>query len=1391
MIAFEYLKEKMKLLTRNIFFLFIIIIPKNSICQQPDLAFKKIGESYGLSNSTIECIFQDNRGFIWFGTRDGLNRFDGSRMEVFKPQKKNESSLTDGYITCLYEDSYHYIWVGTRNGLNRFDPHKKKFEQFKSKPDDKNSVSNNSITSITGDENGFVWIGTAGGGINQYNPSQNSFRNINTQNTVLLVSNFITCLYKDAHQNFWIGTEKGLQQLISETGSVKNLELLGYSQSHIPDSVSVSAINEDRNGNMVIGTSNRGLFIYNRQMGSVKHYLHNDADAFSLATNLVRSICVGKNGSVWVGTVNGGLNLFDPIAEKFFNYQNEPADPASLSQRTVSALFEDNQGNLWVGTHRGGVNLLIRDRRFRLYRQYPNKNSLSYNDVRGFCEDSKGNIWIGTDGGGLNLFERKTGKFTHFKNQIKDERSLSSNEVLSIAEDSDGLLWVGTWGGGLCLYNSEQKNFKRFQKQNDKTASLSSDFIQKIFEDSKKNLWIATYFGGLNLFDKNKNIFTRVVHSKSGRSMLNGNNIISICEDKTGNLWIGTDDAGLNKLNISTGEFEHFFNENEKKPDLRVLFTDSKGRLWVGQEGLYLYSLSENKFYPFINAGSLEQEFIKGITEDKIGNLWISTSNGITRLNPETKSTRKYNTVDGLQGLEFEANAYLKTKDGAMLFGGLNGFNLFYPEDIVPNNYIPPVFVTSFMIDNKKVNVGAEDGILSEDISFAKNISLSHLQGTFSFDFAALNYTASDNNQFQYKLENWDAGWVNAGSERKASYINVNPGTYTFTVKASNNDGVWNENGYSVKITIRPPFWQTWWFRALMAAIAVSGAYYFYKTRKKIELQKLEEEKREEIHQMRLQFFTNISHEFRTPLSLIAGPVEKLLTENPSGKNKHTYQVIQRNANRLLQLINELMDFRKAESGVLKLQVMPGSLPVFLEEMAEEFSEAATQKNIQFKIANQHTVGEIWFDRQVVEKIIVNLLSNSFKYTPANGKITLDIIDTLSLRKPIFENELAIPSNYTAHQMIYFCVTDNGIGVSKESISHLFERYYRVSDMHLGSGIGLAFVKHLTQLHKGVIHVYSERNKGTEIIIGIPCSREDYTDDEKWLSKNETTTSLESLKTFVDETKQENKPAVYANSISAKKNYSILLTDDNDELRNFLKDSLENQFTIIEAADGNAAFKMTLETYPDIIISDIMMPIMNGNEFCLQVKANPETSHIPFIMLTAKTGIASQLEGTGAGADYYFSKPVSIELLSLTLKNIIAQKNKLREKYQRDYNADVKELVNNSKEKEFIEELIKTIENNLQEPEMDIEFLCKKMGMSRTKLYNKIKNITGQAISDFLRTVRLRKAAQLLAQKDSSITEVMYSVGIQTQSYFTRAFKNEFGKTPSQFINELESKKNN
>ncbi|MES2776433.1 MAG: two-component regulator propeller domain-containing protein [Bacteroidota bacterium] len=1352
--------------------------------QQPKLKFKRISIEQGLSNSTIETIYQDSRGFIWFGTRDGLNRYDGNQVTVYRYDAKDSNSISDNFIRCIYEDRNHALWIGTINGLNRFNTATNTFTRYKQSRENAGSLSNNFVTSVLQDAKGDLWVGTQGGGINLFLPAKNAFAHFRhgEGKAKTLSSDRVNYLMEDSRSNLWVATDNGLNLFNREARSFKL-----FSGENGSGQQNIRIIKEDPMGNLWLGTEDNGLVVFNYKDTVFKYYQHHQQDPNSLASNQVRTILVDKNRDIWIGAINGGLDLFNPATGGFFHYQNEPDNAFSLSQRTVSALYQDNQDNMWVGTHRGGVNIYSPNTgKFSLYRQEAFINSLSYNDVKAFCEDKNGNIWIGTDGGGLDMYDRNTHNFTHFKYSAFDANSLSSNEVLVVTEDSEGNLWIATWGGGVSVYNRGTGKFTRYLHSPSNPNAISSNYVQKVFEDSKKNLWVATYYGGLNRFDKKTKTFSRVGGDMANR--IQGNNIVSISEDRQGNLWLGTDDGGLNCYNAATGKCTHYFNTAEKMPDLRVIFFDSKNRLWIGQNGLYLFDSAKNQFNLFTDVASLNTAFIKGIAEDDQGNFWISTSGGLTRFNPQSFSFKKYNPADGLQGLEFEANAYLKTRDGQMFFGGVNGFNAFYPENIKTNSFIPPVYITDFNLFNKKVQPGAEDGLLENDISLSNEINLSYQQSTFSFGFAALNYTALENNQYAYKLEPWDKDWNDAGSDRKASYTNVAPGHYTFRVKASNNDGIWNEKGAAIKVTIRPPFWNTWWFRTLAAIIIISGLVWFYRFKRRLERQKLEEEKKDEIHQVQLQFFTNISHEFRTPLSLILGPLEQLQKEDPQSGFTHYYQVMYRNANRLMNLINELMDFRKAESGVLKLHVMPGNLQLFLQEISEEFSELALQRKIQFSVAVSEAINDPWFDRQVLEKIVINLLSNAFKYSGDKATIVVEVLDTMEHFKPNFANELVLKNGYQAKKTIYLRVADTGIGISKESIVHLFERYYKITETHLGSGIGLAFVKSLATLHKGDIYVYSEREKGTEIIIAIPVHKEDYTKEEKWVKSHPEggarlesihakyehldTTATEDVETEIPETETVGRP-------------HVLIVDDNKELRTFLKESLQHQYQIIEAADGFEGIAMAKEHYPDIIISDVMMPGMDGIEFCKRIKEDIETSHIPFVMLTAKDALESRIEGTASGADFYFSKPLSMELLNLTLRNTLQQKQKLKDHYFTDQHADAKDLVHSTKDKAFLDELITIIEAQLTNPDMDVDYICTRIGMSKTSLYQKIKKLTGQSIGEFIRTVRFKKAVQIMTHEDVSLSEVMYSVGIQTQSYFTKAFKKEFGKTPSQFLKDL------
>ncbi len=1088
--------------------------------QAPKLHFTHLSGEQGLSNSTIETICQDSRGFIWIGTRDGLNRYDGHEMQVYRYDPADSNSLSDSYIRCIYEDKTHQLWIGTSNGLNRLDPATNHFFRYKHRDTDGNSLSHNGITALLEDRTGRLWVATAGGGLNSFDQRTGRFTHFPAG------PDQIFCMQEDHSGSIWMGSQNGLYCLHLANNSFTRLVNPVITN---PSGNTILAIQEDRQGNIWLGTEDDGLYLLDPLQKTFTRFAHSDKAPLSLGNNMIKCLLTDHQGRLWAGSINGGLNLLNAPAGNFFHYAYEPNNVSSLSQRTVSALFEDRQGNLWVGTHRGGINIYSPGtKKFNLYRQETSPNSLSYNDVKTFCEDrdGNGNVWIGTDGGGVNLFNRNQQTFRHYDYDPFNTRSLGSSAVLDIMQDREGALWVSTWGGGLNLFDKTNGSFIRYQVDPADSHSISSNFVQKTFEDDEGHLWVGTYYGGLNLFDRTKKQFTRILMDPSGKTGLSGKNIVSLHEDKEGRIWIGTDDGGLNCYHQGTRHFTHYFNTEEKVPDLRVLFSDSKGRLWVGQKGLYLLDAARDSFRLYTDTGGLATEFIKGITEDEQGNLWLATSNGLTRFNPDTHAYKKYNTGDGLQDQEFEANAYLKTKDGEMFFGGIDGFNCFYPGAIRSNLFIPPIYITGFQLSNRKIVPGENDSPLQEDISLTREIRLTYRQSTFSFNFAALNYTTPENNQYAYMLEGLDKDWNYVGKENRAVYTNLGPGDYVFRVKAANNDGLWNEKGATIRLIITPPFWKKGWFTGLLIVLALVCLYAFYRFRTQLKLKELEAAKKEEIRQVQLQFFTNISHEFRTPLSLILGPLEKMMREQAQPAFSRYYQTMYRNAQRLLSLINELMDFGKLESGALKLSVQPSHLNAFMEEIAEEFRDWAIQKEIDFTLqlppepspdASQHPQSspqhpqsssqhphspspayrDTWFDRQVLEKIVLNLLHNSFKYTKIGGQITLEVLPSLESFRPSFANELVLENNFRGGSYAYIRVADTGIGISKDSIHHLFERYYRITESHLGSGVGLAFVKSLALLHKGDIYVYSERLKGTEILIGIPIGQDDYRKDEK------------------------------------------------------------------------------------------------------------------------------------------------------------------------------------------------------------------------------------------------------------------------------------------------------
>ena len=1352
------------------------------------LKFKHITDEQGLSNTSVECILQDSRGFMWFGTLDGLNRYDGYNITVYNNNPKDTGSISDNTIHCIYEDRQHHLWIGTGNGLNLFDQTANKFIRF-THSGNPGSISSNKINDIYEDAAHNLWIATAEGGLNLFDRSKSVFKHFVHYNhqPASLSSDEVNSVCEDRNGNLWVATNNGLNLLNRQKNNFKLYKnLTDKSKTDNEDYNNIQEVKCDHQNNLWMIANDHGLIFFNPEKNIIKSFTHDDNNPYSVGSDILRDVFVDHKGNIWIGGVNAGLNLYDPKSGAFINYHHEPDNIESLSQKSVKCVYQDKQDNLWVGTLRGGVNLYTpQSGRFKLYKQTVSPVSLSYDDIRSFHQNKSGNIWVGADGGGLDLFDEKAGTFKHYRHDPNNPSSISSSAILSITGDSNDNLWISTWNGGLNEFNPQTQVFTHYKHNEADKNTINSNFVRKAFEDSEHNMWVATDVGGVNLFDRGTHKFRRLTQGAQNKTRLWGTNIIDINEDNHKNIWILTLDSGVNCYNLVSRQFSHYlYSKGEESADIAFAFTDSKGRLWIGRKGLYLFDRKNNGFILYTHVAGLANEYIKGILEDNDGNLWISTSNGITKFNPDTYAFKKFNIGDGLQGLEFEVGSCMKAKNGELFFGGVNGFNVFFPENIRSNPNVPPVYLTDFQILNKSVVVGGKNSPLKEDISLTREIHLTYNQSTFSLLFSALNFVAPENNQYAYKLENFDKNWVKAGTERKASYTNIDPGEYTFRVKASNNDGLWNESGVAIKIYISPPFWSTWWFRTIIGIILLTGAYVILYFRRAFELRVMEEKKNEEMHQVQLQFFTNISHEFRTPLSLILGPLEKITHETSQSKIAHYYNTIHRNANRLMSLINELMDFRKVESGALRLKARNADLSLFLNNIIEEFRDLSESKKIELAISDPSKFEDTWFDSQVLEKIILNLLNNAFKYTGDNGKVYVELLDTLDGFKPEFANELVIKNPRRAKNYFYILVKDNGIGITKESISHLFERYYRIASTHLGSGVGLAFVKSLTILHKGDINVYSERNKGTEIIISLPYGEENYDDDEKWTAVSEGGISLEtSVSKTTAPTINEEHAAEDADANKMK--HHILLVDDNDELRDFIKGALNVQYEIIEAVDGVSGLKKLEQEYIDLIISDIMMPRMNGIDFCKAVKNDVETSHIPFILLTAKDALKSKIEGAESGADIYLSKPVSINLLLLTIRNIFEQQQKQRDRYLNDYYAEAKGLVNSIKDREFMDKLTHIIESQLVNPELDVEFLCNEIYMSKTKLYQKIKSITGQSIAEFVRTFRLKKAIQIMTHEDVLLTEVTYRVGFMDASYFSRVFKKEYGKTPTQFLQDI------
>lgn len=1364
---------------------FYLVVYLNSIytsAQPIHSMFDHFTKKEGLSGNQITHIVQDNKGFLWIGTKTGLNKFDGQSFKHYKFITDEINSLSDNEINFIYQSSDGLFWIGTQNGLNVFNPYKEEVKHFRLN----DSLPSNEITAIGEDKFGNLWIGTRKG-ISSFDIKSNELKifSFNPANKKGISSNVIKAIQTDKNGNLWIGTTKGLCRYDYESGNFETF-LNDSSDSRSVSGNMISYLSKDKDGNLWIGTTT-GLskLIIKSNKYEFDNHSFDDGTENGKKLNRIRSFDFDSKGNIWIGTIGAGLIQFNPSTGQFRNYQYSLNELSSINDNEIFSVCVDNFDNVWVGSPQKGLSKFSPSKsRFQLFR--PDNLSIKdvpSNDITAIYFDDESNyIWLGTNGAGIFVYQLDENFYPSdlkFRLTKDDKVGLASNYVTTIIRDKDGLIWIGTLAGGLNKYDPKTKKIEVFKTNPDNPKSISNNYINIIFEDSEGYIWIGTSAGGVNRYDKQSNTFERFTYvpGKANNLSVNSPEITSIIEDSEGNIWFGTTTGGLNRYNKKENRFIYFFPESGNNNSLSFrniscIYKDKIGRLWIGTLGGGLNLYYNNSFRHFTEKNEFVSDIILAISEDQNGFLWLTTSNGVSRFNPQTNELINFDEGDGLQSREFNPRAIANQKlSGTLFFGGVKGLNIFNNVPIEKKQNSPQIVFTDFKVFNKSI-IPAEDSPIKESISYAKEINLSHDQDVISFSFASLDFTSPTKIQYAYMLEGFDNDWVYIGNNREVTYTNLSPGSYVFKVKATNSDGIWNDTGTQIGLIIHPPFWRTWWAFIVYTIIAILGLYGIrkyelsrIKLRNELRLKDFESKKLQEVDLIKSRFFANISHEFRTPLMLIKGPVEHLINQIKDYKQLEQLQIVNRNADKLKQLIEQILELSQLEAATISLKIKEENLVTLLRGITYSFESHANQKNIalDFIAEDENLYAEV--DRDKLEKIMNNLLSNAFKFTDEGGKVLIEI-------KKVLGNE---------NQFAEIKISDTGIGIEQNKLEKIFDRFYQVDDSqskkYTGSGIGLALVKELVDLHKWIISVNSKVGEGTSFILQIPLvdrfNAENIPSEVKVVSNQILEQDLVDSSLDVEKNQTTNdKP-------------SILIVEDSEDVRKYLSEVLKKDFKLIEANNGKEGIEKAKAFSPDLIISDVMMPEMDGIEFCRLVKTDLDTSHIPVILLTAKVSHESKLEGLEIGADDYLVKPFETRELLIRIRNLLEQRKRLREKYSKEIRIAAESITTNSIDNEFLKQAFGVTEKNFSNPDFNAEDLAIGLNMSLSKFRRKLLALTGESPGEFLRTFRLKKSAQMIIENKFSITQIALEVGFSSSSHFTKAFQQHFGCLPSEFNQKL------
>lgn len=1346
--------------------LILLFIICNLSAQIEHYSLKNIATNEGLSQSSVITIHQDTLGQIWMGTRDGLNKYDGTRFTVFRTDPYNQNTISNNDILAIEEDKNAKLWIGTYNGLNYYDPVDNIFKRFfHSKKN--NSICNNTIWCVKEIKN-EIWIGTSKG-LSIYNKKTEKFITLFRTNKNCLPSNNILSILPGRGNEIWVGTSKGLAKLFYRKGNDFRFE--NITKSTTLNQLFVQCIIKDSFNNIWIGTKNSGIAKYNPKTKIIQ-FLANTTP-FKKLNQDIRALTFDKKGQLWIGAYDGifVVDKQNTIHQIKNNNKNDPIDK-------IKSLCIDKKGSVWVGTYYKGVNFWdISNGNFINFNQNSSNKNISFDVVSAITTDRNKNIYLGTEGAGITVFDAKTNN-----SRFLDTPHKEKNDIKSLRFDLNGVLWIGTFTKGITAYNVTNNSFCEELISFELNKYLDQTGVYDIKIVDKSSLWLGTFGKGLVKYNTNNGSFI-TIDTNTKPNALTNNRIRCILTDTKQNLWVGTQN-GLNHivfLNPEKNKFsiKHYFFNNSllDGDDILTLFLDHKKKLWVGTKakGLYYFNgLSFDKIKLIINNKPIT--LIHAILQDNKNNLWMSSNQGILKYNFVNNKLNVYNQKDGLIGNEFNDNACLQINKDQYYFGGPFGVTYFDIHQLAQNTYSPQVLISKLNIQNQD-----KDGnlfITEQNITYKNGLTLHYNQANFSIEFSIPNFVKSKKNKYKYRLKGLVNSW-NTTTQSEITYNIQKPGNYTFEIYGANNDGVWNLKPSVFEITINPAPWRSSWAIAVYIIIIVLIVYGINwilrskeKLKKELEIEYIQAQIIKENNQAKLEFFTNISHEFRTPLTLILGPLQQILLKyNGSNEMYKKLLVIESSANNLLNLINRLMDFRKLENKQFPLQAAEGNIVKFIKEIFFTFIEYAKQGDYTYTLETTAEEILVFYDRPKLEQVLYNLISNAFKYTPKGGKIVLKI--------------------YTDPSNINIAVEDTGVGIATANIDKIFDLFFEIPSNNIeqenhnkGTGIGLSIVKSIVELHKGHIEVKNKPTTGVIFKLNLPLGK-NHLSEAELIQEYKTSNYISQYHLKPLEKELVIEEVDLANLIPVEDQKTILIVEDHNVLRNFMKNLLQKEYNILEAKNGKIALNMAIDNNPDLIISDVIMPEMVGTELCARIKKDITTSHIPVILLTSRTDLIYKFEGLESGADDYISKPFNLVEFKLRIKNILESTDRMKAKFSKETTLRPSEIVISSLDEELFKKAFKIVEDNISNEQLDIPFFCSQLGVSRTMLFSKIKAWTNFTPNEFIHEIRLKRAAQLLEQNKINVSQISYKVGFNNPKYFSKCFQKKFGDTPTQYAEKF------